>query len=108
MRIIGPRFGQGRVEISHLGVWGTICDDNWRLKEATVACNALGFPGALVTLQGNQVQDGRGPVYFQDLECTEYEDSLYECKRSVSSYPCYHSEDAGVICNTGTYSIVTY
>ena len=109
MRITGPRSGQGRVEISHHGVWGTICDDHWDLKDATVACNALGFPGALITLQGKQVQDGHGPKYFEDLECAGNENSLYDCKRSGSSYFCFEQtrEGAGVICNTGIYSIVT-
>ena len=108
MRIIGPRLSQGRVEISHHGVWGTICDDHWDLKDATVACNALGFPGAFMALDGYRVQDGRGPIHFQDLACRGYENSLYQCSSVYSNpYPCFHYEDAGVICNTGTYSIVT-
>ena len=105
MRIIGPRFGQGRVEFSHLGVWGTICDEYWDLEAATVACNALGFPGAFMALLGNQVQDipsPSGPTYFDDLQCAGNENSLYECKRSGPNYRCTNHEESGVICNTGT------
>ncbi len=46
LRIQGGRFvGQGRIEICHESVWGTICDDSWGTVDAAVACRQLGFPG---------------------------------------------------------------
>ena len=39
---------EGRVEIFHDDVWGSICDDDWGMDEATVVCNQLGFPLATV------------------------------------------------------------
>ena len=45
--------GSGRVEILVNDQWGTICDAFWGLADAEVACQDLGYSGALqVTSRG--------------------------------------------------------
>ena len=40
----GATSMQGRVEICHSNVWGTVCDDFWGVSDAVVVCRQLNFP----------------------------------------------------------------
>ena len=32
----------GRLEMCYSGVWGSVCDDGWNIRDAIVACGQLG------------------------------------------------------------------
>ncbi len=34
---------EGRVEVCHEAVWGTVCSNGWETAEANVACKQLGY-----------------------------------------------------------------
>ncbi|XP_033949699.1 T-cell differentiation antigen CD6-like isoform X2 [Pseudochaenichthys georgianus] len=90
----------GRVELWRNGEWGTVCDDQWDLRDADVVCAQLGCGYAVsVTGQGGSFPPGRGPVHRDELNCTGREESLWDCPASQEESDCGHKEDAGVVCS---------
>ena len=44
IRLVGGNSSlEGRVEVRFQNVWGTICDDDWGVVDASVVCRELGF-----------------------------------------------------------------
>ena len=99
VRLIGGRSSrEGRVEVMHKGVWGTVCDDFWDVKDATVVCRMLGFQRA-VRSEKFQLGIGRGPILLDDVNCKGDESSLDQCEhKGWGRHNCAHEEGAGVVC----------
>ncbi|XP_058475415.1 deleted in malignant brain tumors 1 protein-like isoform X1 [Solea solea] len=96
----GPDRCAGRVELWSRGTWGTVCDDQWDMKDADVVCAQLGCGYALnVTGQGGLFPAGRGPIHLDELNCTGKEENLWDCLAAEDESDCGHKEDAGVICS---------
>ncbi|XP_022100964.1 antigen WC1.1-like [Acanthaster planci] len=55
----GPNRASGRVEILQNGRWGTICDNDWDLTDASVLCRQLGFPNAVEAATGARFGQAR-------------------------------------------------
>ena len=92
-------LGTGRVEIFYNGTWGTICDDDWDINDANVVCQELGYDGAKAALKGNQVPNGDGQIWLDDVSCSGSEKSLASCSHpGWGVQNCRHNEDAGVEC----------
>ena len=94
----GPH--EGRVEVHHNGVWGTVCDDGWDIEDARVVCRELGFPGATTSHGGAFFGQGKGTIWLDGVRCRGTEISLRNCPyRSWGSLrSCSHKDDAGVVC----------
>ena len=90
---------QGRVEVYHNGVWGTVCDDDWDLQDAMVVCRQLGYINATAAVEPARFGSGSGPILFSELSCVGNESTITECDhRSTGGHNCSHSQDAGVVC----------
>ena len=101
VRLVGGAApNEGRVEWNVNGIWGSVCDDLWDLKDATVVCRELGFVSAREAVMLAGFGQSGGPILADDVRCRGTEESFSNCTKKTSN-DCGHSEDAGVICNTG-------
>ena len=100
----GSVNSEGRLEIYHDGVWGTVCDDFWGdfrgdgVGNATVACRQLGYSG-YETIDYDPVIPGGDPIWLDDVQCVGDEDTLSDCPANdwgVNN--CAHSEDVMLRC----------
>lgn len=106
--VAGPSRCSGRLEVWHNGLWGTVCDDSWDLRDSAVVCRELGCGRA-------RQQDpaagrfgwGAGPIWLDDVGCLGTEASLSECPASPwGKHNCAHNEDVGISC-TGKEVLTT-
>lgn len=51
----GRSSSEGRLEVFYRGEWGTVCDDDFGLKEAQVFCNSFGLYGKPVRSLKNEL-----------------------------------------------------
>eukprot|EP00731_Ephydatia_muelleri_P017284 Em0010g382a len=104
----------GRLEICHSGLWGTVCSghyssaDNWNSftstwssTNANVACKQLGYApigASWTTAFSNPTQDTRG-IFLSDVTCSGTETALQNCTHNPIGYHhCDHDHDVNLKC----------
>lgn len=96
---------EGRVEVFYAGMWGTVCDDDWDLKEASIVCKELGFGKAIEAPKHSKFGQGSGIIWMDNVNCLGYETSLTQCRQigwGLTNCDPFHGEDAGVVCDNTT------
>ncbi|KAF1388465.1 hypothetical protein PFLUV_G00090490 [Perca fluviatilis] len=90
----------GRVEVQHNDQWGTVCDDQWDIKDAEVVCRAMDCGTAKTAKSSSFFGQGQGAIWLDDVGCIGNETSLMHCRHStLGQHDCGHGEDAGVVCS---------
>ncbi|XP_035729652.1 uncharacterized protein LOC118444946 isoform X3 [Vespa mandarinia] len=93
---------EGRVEIRHHGIWGTVCDDDFSAATARVICRSLGYGGVAKAKKDSFFGPGQGPIWLDEVSCRGNETQLKYCYHNHwGRNNCDHNEDAGVICSPG-------
>jgi len=100
----GPNPYTGRVEVyistGGLGRWGTICDDNWDIQDATVVCHELGYTYAVGAPLNAHHGEGTGPVWLSNVQCFGNESEILACVHDgIDNHGCFHNKDASAECS---------
>ena len=83
----------------HLGIWGSICDDEWDGDEANIVCKTLGFPGAISATHGSRYGYSLSTMWMDNTYCYGTEDRLQDCRfDGWGVHDCERTEAAGVRC----------
>ncbi|OCT95011.1 hypothetical protein XELAEV_18012696mg [Xenopus laevis] len=98
--VSGADSCQGRVEILYKGNWGTVCDDDWGLSDASVVCRQVGCGQALDYKSNAYFGYGTGLILMDNVNCDGSEPYLSACySLGWGIHNCGHHEDAGIICS---------
>ena len=100
LRLVGgSTCSEGRVEVFHDNIWGTVCDDSWDINDARVICRELGYRDAISSPRYARFGAGRGKIWLDDVNCQGNEASIVDCGHSGwGNNDCRHYEDASVVC----------
>ena len=98
MRLVdGSSYNEGRVEVYYSGRWGTVCNEGWDDKYASLVCAQLGFGSSGKLAKFNP---GTGNVLLENVLCSVNDTVLASCGHYGVDITvrCDHSKDVGIKC----------
>ena len=103
----GSSIFEGRLEVQHDDLWGTVCDYGWDIHDAQVICNQLGFGQATAAAHNALYGEGHGQIWLENVNCVGTELTIEDCSHNGWGYNyyyyyCTHGDDASVRCSSGT------
>lgn len=99
LRLRGEGSCSGRLELYYNATWGTICSDQWDIKDAQVVCRQLGCGQAVSADRNAAFGAGEGLIWLNRVNCKGNEIHLWDCFYSLKNHTdCFHKQDAGVTC----------
>ena len=95
---------EGQVEVCFNGLWGTVCDDNWGVEDATTVCRILGYGSSNLAIPTtSNFLDYTAlirPIFLDEVQCNGSESSILDCLSvEPGRHDCVHAQDAGVFCS---------
>jgi len=105
IRLVNGNASEGLIEIYYQGEWGTICNDEWSLDNAHVACKQLGYKTAISWDAYGKYGEANfsQPILLDEVQCSGTEKTLASCSHNGwGNHNCAHYEDVGVTCWTET------
>jgi len=84
-----------------------VCDDEWDLKDATVVCRQLGFPGVDRATIESEFGSVSSTFAMDNVRCQGNETSLEECSYK-SGDDCDGQEAAGVVCTHNVHTLASH
>ena len=103
MRLAGTTdLYRGRVEVNYAGIWGTVADRNWNIRNGHVICKQLGYKEAVAVYTEAKYGQGTGVVWLSDVNCTGTEQNISNCPHpgwgNANGSIVTHAMDASVEC----------
>ncbi|XP_052818823.1 uncharacterized protein LOC128244786 isoform X2 [Mya arenaria] len=97
----GTTQSEGRVEVFHNGMWGTVCGDGTDINFAKVVCRQLGYAtDNMAVRSGAYFGAGSDPIWLDDATCQGEEAVIDACMFNAwNHHNCGHDDDVGVTCN---------
>ena len=93
----GSSYNEGRVEVYYSGRWGTVCNDGWTDKYASLVCTQLGFGSS-----GELADFGAGTnnILLDNVICSVNDTVLASCGHYGVGVTvgCDHFQDVGIKC----------
>lgn len=98
----------GRLEVWHNNLWGTVCIDRFDLRDAVVVCRQFSLYAHSVYLAAFNFDIGyEMPVWLTEVGCMGNETNIGYCSHpgigAAALEDCHHVSDVAVECSEGTY-----